>query len=799
LLAALAAIWLAPRVSDAVAAWMRTPVVRTRELTLGGGLPVESRAAIAGGARAAANPSAAPVTLDAGMRFTALGLTCRPPQRHGAVVVRLRTSEDGRTWSAWYSSGLEVANDASSHHAQAFIEALWTGAGRYVQVEARAAGVTAPAHVQLQDVHLVAIDSAEDADAGAALVGVLRRVACAVAGLELTPPVSAMTTRPDIVTRAQWGANESWRRGTPSYAPVHMAFVHHTDSGNSYSRAEAPAIVRAIYAYHTKSLHWSDVGYDFLIDRYGTIYEGRSGGVTKGVIGAQVLGFNTGSTGVSIMGTFVSATPPAAAVVSLERLLAWKLDVHHVDPLGTGTLTCGYGQKFATGERVTFPAIAGHRQANYTDCPGNKLYALLPAIRKAVAGIGQPKIFSPTIGNLAISPNGDGVQDSTTVAFAMSETADWAISIRDAGGTLVRHASGHGTSASMTWAGKDDQGKLLPEGTYALTATATSTHGEARPATADIRLDLTPPTVESAVVAPDAFNPDGVPPSDRATLAYVPGESGTARISIVNSGGTTVRRLTAWVPVTPRSQSVSWDGRVQSGGSLTAAPEGHYSFELELRDVAGNSATVHRVVDVDRTLGSVAVSPRSISPNGDGTKDAAAVSFRLTRAADIKIALLHGGAVVTTPRAHSYAAGSQTWTWDGRLDGGEYAASGEYVVRVTAKGSLGTTSESVPLRIDRSAPRVTAPATLAVARGTRARVRYVVRDGYSPTVRVTVVVTGTGLTTPVTLKPGWVKQGVGHVVRWKPPSRGTYAMTFSATDQGGNTQSAAAVTTVKVR
>ena len=59
------------------------------------------------------------------------------------MVVRLRTSEDGVTWSSWYSSGLEVVNDASARRPQAFIEAVWTGAGRYVQVEARAAGGSA--------------------------------------------------------------------------------------------------------------------------------------------------------------------------------------------------------------------------------------------------------------------------------------------------------------------------------------------------------------------------------------------------------------------------------------------------------------------------------------------------------------------------------------------------------------------------------------------------------------------------------------------------------------------------------
>jgi len=804
LMAALAAIWLAPRVSDAVAAWMRTPSVRAHELVLQNGLRISTSGDAAaprarGAAAATPAPPATTATLDAGMRFTMVGLTCRPPARRGGVVVRLRTSRDGVAWSSWYAASLEVANDASSRRPQAFIEALWTGPGRYVQVEARAAVGGAPGPVRLKDVHLVTINSTEDADAGAAVVGVLRRVACAVAGLDLAPPVRAMTTRPEIVTRAQWGADESLRSGTPSYADVQMAFVHHTDSGNSYTRAQAPAIVRGVYYYHTRSLHWSDVGYNFLIDRYGTIFEGRYGGVAKGAIGAQVLGFNTGSTGVSIIGTFSSATPPAAAVTALERLLAWKLDVHHVDPLGTGTLTCGYGQKFQTGERVTFPAIAGHRQANYTDCPGGKLYALLPAIRRAVANLGQPKIYSPTIGNLAISPNGDGVQDNTTVSFAVSEEADWGIAIRDGDGVLVRHVTGRGTSAKLTWAGKDDNGSQLPEGTFTLTATATSPDGEARPATADIRLDTTPPSLQSADVAPAAFNPDADHPGDQATLTFVPGESGAARVAILDGSGAVVRRLAVWSAVTAQSHTVSWDGRISSGGKLVAAPEGHYAFEVALRDLAGNSATARRDVTIDRTLGGVSVMPRTISPGSDGVKDAATVSFTLTRAADTSVALLRGATVIRPLRSRAHAVGSQSVFWDGTLDSGEYVPSGNYTVVVTAKGSLGTTAASAPLRVDRVPPRLAAPVTLTVARGKSVRAHYVARDRYSPTVGVTVTVAGSRLATPVKLRLGWVKQGVGHVVLWKPPARGTYTMTFAAVDQGGNRQGAAPVTGVKVR
>ena len=398
------------------------------------------------------------MTVDPGMTFTMAGVTCAPPARDGAVAVLLRTSEDGQTWSRWYSVTLERAAEEGGPE-KAFTEPIWTGAGRYVQVAAQRAGGAAPAPARLRDVHVVAINSSEDADTAATVLGVVRRTAATIAGLHFTQTAAAMTTKPTIVTRSEWGANESWRSGSPDYAPVKMAFVHHTDSGNDYSAAEAPAVVRGVYAYHTKSLHWSDVGYNFLIDRYGVIYEGRYGGVTRGVIGAQVLGFNTGSTGISVIGTFMHDNPTSASVTSLEQLLEWKLDIHHVDPLGTGTLVCGYGEKYSTGQHVTFPAIAGHRDANYTDCPGNRLYAQLPNIRKVVARTGQPKIYGLMPDDSAISPNGDGVNDKMTIGFTISQEATWTLQIRDDGRATgaSRRRRGHGDRGHMGRPGRQRQ------------------------------------------------------------------------------------------------------------------------------------------------------------------------------------------------------------------------------------------------------------------------------------------------------------------------------------------------------
>jgi len=803
-IATLAAMWLAPRASDAVAAWLRTPDVRTQTIALSVALPVTApRAPAAAAGRAAAAPAEViaedAVTVDPGLRFNLVGVICRPPSESGNVLVQVRTSLDGSSWSDWYSASLEVATEGDGSEPQAFTEPLWTGAARYVQVAARQAGGRQAAPLALRGIKVVAINSTEDADPGAALLGVVRRTAAAVAGLELVSPAGAMTTKPTIVTRAEWGADESLRTGSPSFGPVKMVFVHHTDSGNDYTRAEAPAIVRAVYAYHTRSLHWSDVGYNFLIDRYGTVYEGRYGGVDKAAIGAQTLGFNTGSIGVSVIGTFTTATPPGAAVNALERLLAWKLDVHHVDPEGRATLVCGYGQKYATGQSVAFPVIAGHRDANYTDCPGGKLYARLPAIRKAVAAMGQPKIYGFGVAGAYFSPDGDGVRDKAEVGFTVSEAAAWSIEIRDSSGVVVRRVSGQGTQGAATWDGNDDAGKVLPDGTYTLVAGAKNADGEARAATVDLHIDTTPPRLGSAEVAPSPFSPNGDGQADSATVRFVPGESGTARISVIGEGDKVLRRLTDWRAVSASAQSVTWDGRISEGAKLVAAPEGRIAFEIAVRDLAGNSAKVRRSVVVDRTLGFPGVSPQTCSPNGDGARDTVAVAFKLTRRAGITLALVRGEDVLRTIKTGELAAGPQSVTWDGKVAGGAFAVSGKYELRVTALGSIGVTSVSESVTVDRFAPRFTVPATGSSTFGKTAKVAFSVRDPYSPTVKVTVTVSDAAGGAVATVECGWVTQGKTTTCSWKPPARGTYTLTFRAVDRGGNPEGSAGVTILKVR
>ena len=195
-----------------------------------------------------------------------------------------------------------------------------------------------------------------------------------------------MAGSPPLLGREAWGANEAIRRAPPSYAPsVQFALVHHTAGTNSYTASQSAAIVRGIEIYHVKGNGWNDIGYNFLVDKYGQVFEGRYGGVDKNVIGAHAEGFNTGSVGVArardirLVGTSCRGPRPHLPICS-----AWRLDVAHVDPASSLTWISGGNARFASGVPVLLRAVSGHRDTGFTTCPGSG--ALRPARRHRAPG-----------------------------------------------------------------------------------------------------------------------------------------------------------------------------------------------------------------------------------------------------------------------------------------------------------------------------------------------------------------------------------------------------------------------------
>jgi N-acetylmuramoyl-L-alanine amidase-like protein len=189
------------------------------------------------------------------------------------------------------------------------------------------------------------------------------------------------------VSREQWGADQCRPRTAPDYGEVKAVAVHHTVSLNDYTPEEAPQIVLAICRYHRNSNGWNDIGYNALVDKYGTIYEGRAGGLDQAVVGAQAQGFNSQTAGVSNIGDYSAVPASDAALDATANYIRWKLGVHGQPLSGPVTLTSGGGteSRYAAGARVTVDRVLGHRDVGKTACPGEDLYAQLDDIRSRVA------------------------------------------------------------------------------------------------------------------------------------------------------------------------------------------------------------------------------------------------------------------------------------------------------------------------------------------------------------------------------------------------------------------------------
>jgi len=302
-----------------------------------------------------------------------------------SVSVRTRR---GSSWSGWHTVPYHPdegpdPTSAEGRDARPGTDPIYVGDVADVQVRALTSTGSVPRGMKLALVdpgqetapaaEQPAIDTGSPADEG---IGGSGTPAVRTAG-DTASLAAAVTAKPKIYSRAQWGADERMRdKPSLHYYEVHAGFVHHTVNANDYTRAEVPALLRGIYAYHTQSRGWSDIGYNFLVDRFGRIWEGRYGGVDRPVVGAHTLGYNDDSFAMSAIGNFDIARPPAAIVYSFARLFAWKLSLHGVRASSTHQWI----------EKRWLHAINGHRDVGQTACPGRYLYAKIPRIRTLAAG-----------------------------------------------------------------------------------------------------------------------------------------------------------------------------------------------------------------------------------------------------------------------------------------------------------------------------------------------------------------------------------------------------------------------------
>ena len=335
------------------------------------------------------------------------------------VRIYLRVRENG-SWSPWYLS--EAADSGRDDRATPGTGEFVTGGADAIQ--ASVVGSSLPAGLKLalvpsrpQGEEVLGADDLtttqaaptpviEDASATenqgtqvdpaamrlpASPASVTRPAAASVAAPATVPVVAPAATTANglpvaVTTRAEWGANASYMSWDPEYARAGHVVVHHTAGTNSYSAGQSASIVRGIYYYHAVVLDWGDIGYNFLVDKFGTVFEGRSGSVAAPAgrmsIGAHARGVNTGTMGISMMGDYSTVSPSDAQLSSVGKMAGWFLKRAGIsDVTGWAGLHVWTTERYQAGSTISMPRILGHRDVGYTTCPGNVGYSKLGAIR----------------------------------------------------------------------------------------------------------------------------------------------------------------------------------------------------------------------------------------------------------------------------------------------------------------------------------------------------------------------------------------------------------------------------------
>ena len=620
------------------------------------------------------------------------------------VDLRARGAAGG--WSGWQRLHADADEGPDHNSAEAgrsnrrqLAVPIWVGDADLVQVR----GVHGS---RVHDVRIVSINTTGTATASARAVQQVRSSAAAVLGTGTGTEASAGPPKPAIITRAQWGADESIRRADPIYASkLAGAVVHHTVSSNSYAPQDAAALIRGIYVYHVRSNGWNDIGYNFLVDRYGQVLEGRGGGVSNAVVGAHTAGFNTATAGIALLGRHDSETPTTEAQTALTGLLAWRLDQAHVDPTGNMTLRSAGSSSHAAGQSVTRRAVAGHRDLFATACPGALAYGLIDAQRSAAWAAGGPK-FAGVIVEPRV--NTDGTAAGATISAHGREALDYLVTLR--------RASDNATIATLTastqdlavdWPGTSAVGPV-PATDVRWTIEASAAGVAATPAYGAL-VGLSPPvqlsivTARPAIVAP---NGDGLDEQLRVTFSL----SARARVRAQVVAAEDYARVlgTIW---TGRSlgrgrHTLAYGGLLAAGAELA---DGAYALRLVADDpVAGRiDPEVRARFELDRSLAFLSLPP-AFSPNGDGVLDTLPARVLVRGAARELTVGMRSRRGMLYELLRAPTSGARTVALDGR-SGATTLADGRYDVEV-ALARTGTTPLLYrrAVTIDRRAPALTA-------------------------------------------------------------------------------------------
>jgi hypothetical protein len=391
----------------------------------------------------------------------------------------------GAEWSGWVpleadDSAPDVGTaDATTSTARGGVrggtDSVWVGDADAVQLSFSATPAGGPSGLK---VTLVSSDATAAGTAtrvastsrGATITGASYRSAA-----YRTAPLTTAVSAPRIISRAEWGARPE--ACAPDVASTLLAaVVHHTAGSNDYQTvAQAMQQIRNDQAYHIDGRGWCDIGYNFIVDKWGNIYEGRANSASQPVIGVHAGGFNTATVGIAMLGSYDTVAPPAALQESVAQVIAWRLGAYYRDPLSTVGYTTWGGEtsRFPAGTRLALPVVVGHRDVDITACPGNSGYTALGWIKSRAR-----QLIGATFVNPIMSATSVPIGGAVSVTGGVLSAIDWTLQVVDerTGVELSRTVGATGPSgggAIATWDGRTSAGLQVGPGPYRLSLTGT--------------------------------------------------------------------------------------------------------------------------------------------------------------------------------------------------------------------------------------------------------------------------------------------------------------------------------------
>lgn len=501
---------------------------------------------------------------------------------------------ENSVWTPWTLMSDSPDHDADptsleARSARSGTDPLLTGEATGIQVRLRS-----PSSVLPHDLRVSLINS-EVSTSDRALMAIRSDAVTETSNVVISP-TGAVVAKPKIITRAEWGADESWRDAHLKYGTKIIAgFIHHTAGVEQYTPEESPGIVRGLYYYYTHNKGYADIAYNYFVDKYGTIYEGRANcnlGATctdnsPPVIGAHTAGMNLNTFAVSVMGNFettpVTAQEAAAISSSVAQVMAWKIAPYGLDPNAVAHIpsndTSGLS-KTPNGKIATTPVISAHRDVGLTVCPGKYLYPYVPGIREQIANLLIPVLQKVDISPTLIDSSSSG---PVTVGANLPANATWTVDVvNDADGTLVFTTSAVQSAAgrlNFTWNRTDNDGNAVPVGTYAVVISATVGSVDLPPRSSLVTISEKPhPVNEITFIRRDA---------KRTVVGWSPSAEESIPLSykayrVSQDGGKT------WTPWKRTVRDADYFVGISWKKGVT------YTVQVRLRNALGYSAIVER-------------------------------------------------------------------------------------------------------------------------------------------------------------------------------------------------------------